>query len=204
MFWRKPGILILDLYLYSIKIQNQYWSKYSKIFAENHIFFKRFLKNFFFGLGPTRPVWLGWTQPPRVAGLDLASPAWSLAQASDPTSAIHAHVIFYACMNNAKVIKLTSYYSSSFLQMARTEPWFCRGEDDGGADFPLKRCRWPTCISCETFPITETICGFCRWNNSSICWNGSWRREWIVPLKRHCFPIQNVYFCFGHWSFVFL
>jgi hypothetical protein len=28
-------------------------------------------------------------QPPRVARLDLASPAWSLAQASDQTSAIH-------------------------------------------------------------------------------------------------------------------
>jgi hypothetical protein len=25
-----------------------------------------------------------------------------------------------------------------------------------------------------------------------------------VPLKWHCFSIQNVYFRFGHWSFVFL
>jgi len=40
-------------------------------------------KSFFWALGPTRPIWLGWTQPACVAGLDLASPAWSLAHASD-------------------------------------------------------------------------------------------------------------------------
>jgi len=34
-------------------------------------------------MGPTRPMWLGWTRPTCVAGLDLASPAWSLAHASD-------------------------------------------------------------------------------------------------------------------------
>jgi len=163
-------------------------------------FWKDFWRIFFSGWAQPGPCgWAGPSQPSLVTGPsqwpNLSHPC---------TRNIFAHVIFYACMNNAKIIKLPSYYSSSFLQMARTEPWFCRGEDDGGADFPLKRCRWPACISCETFPITETICGFCCWNNSSICWNGSWRREWIVPLKRHCFPIQNVYFCFGHWSFVFL
>ena len=51
-----------------------------------------------------------------MAGLDLTSPAWSLAQASDPTWAIHARVIFYACMNSAKVIKLPSHCSSSCFQ----------------------------------------------------------------------------------------
>jgi hypothetical protein len=61
VFLRKPGILILDLYLYSIKIQTNIL-KCNKIFVENHIFFKRiFFLEFFFGLGPTRPMWLGWT-----------------------------------------------------------------------------------------------------------------------------------------------
>jgi hypothetical protein len=85
LFWRKPGILIPDLYLYSIKIhtnidQNtvkyfgkitylifftgssppQYWSKYNKIFWKNQIF------DFFCwaqpapwgGAGPRRPGWV--------------------------------------------------------------------------------------------------------------------------------------------------
>jgi hypothetical protein len=49
-----------------------------------------------------------------VTGLDLASlhswagpsqPAWSLAHASDqPFPSAHARVLFYACMNSAKVI----------------------------------------------------------------------------------------------------
>jgi hypothetical protein len=49
-----------------------------------YILLKKFFKFFYlFLLGPTRPMWLGWTRPTCVAGLDLASPAWSLAYASD-------------------------------------------------------------------------------------------------------------------------
>jgi len=43
-----------------------------------------FLLLMFLGLGPAQPTW---------AGLDLASPAWSLAQASDPTGPHEARVI---------------------------------------------------------------------------------------------------------------
>ena len=58
------------------KNTNRYWSKYSKIFAENHRFFKRmFFEECFFRAGPN---------PAHVAGLDQATRAWSLAQASDP------------------------------------------------------------------------------------------------------------------------
>jgi hypothetical protein len=73
------------------KNTNQYWSKCSEIFAENHRFLKRIFLNFFefFWLGPTRPMWLGWTQPTCVAGLDSASPAWSLAQSQWPNYAMH-------------------------------------------------------------------------------------------------------------------
>jgi len=49
------------------KNTNQYWSKCSKIFAENHRFFKIIFEKkffFFFFLGRARPIWLGWTQPP--------------------------------------------------------------------------------------------------------------------------------------------
>ena len=62
------------------KNTNQYWSKCSKKFMENHRFF---WNNFwiFFLAGP---------KPAHVAGLDAASPAWSLAQASDPKQAMHA------------------------------------------------------------------------------------------------------------------
>jgi hypothetical protein len=70
-FLTKTRYLIPDLYLYNIKIQintDQNTVKYLRKIID-------FLKDFFiFGLGPTRPMWLGWTQPPRVAGLDLASP----------------------------------------------------------------------------------------------------------------------------------
>jgi hypothetical protein len=63
MFWRKPGILIPDLYLYSIKIQTIIDQNTVKRFGKitnfwNNLFLK---KCFFFRVGPNLPVWLGWT-----------------------------------------------------------------------------------------------------------------------------------------------
>ena len=63
MSWRKLSILILNLYLYSIKIQTDIDQNAVKNIRENH---KNKIKNiyleFFFRLGPARPMWLGWTQ----------------------------------------------------------------------------------------------------------------------------------------------
>jgi len=73
-FLMKTRYLILKLYLYSIKIQTDI----DQNTAENHRFLKRiFLKKFvfYFRAGPN---------PAHVAGLDPATRAWSLAQASDP------------------------------------------------------------------------------------------------------------------------
>jgi hypothetical protein len=44
MFWRKLGALILDMYLYGIKIQTNSKQNSTKKFAENH----RFFEDFFF------------------------------------------------------------------------------------------------------------------------------------------------------------
>jgi hypothetical protein len=46
-FWRKSGILIPDLYLYSIKIQTNINQNGYKNTRENHKFFKRILGIFF-------------------------------------------------------------------------------------------------------------------------------------------------------------
>jgi hypothetical protein len=68
--WRKPGILIPDLYIYSIKIQTdidqntviklQKNHKFFEIIFEEFLFF--YLLLFFFGLDPAGPTWLGSTQ----------------------------------------------------------------------------------------------------------------------------------------------
>jgi hypothetical protein len=59
-FYGNQVFLILDLYLYSIKIQTNI-SKCNKIFAENHIFFlKKKILRIFFGLGPASLRMLGW------------------------------------------------------------------------------------------------------------------------------------------------
>jgi hypothetical protein len=74
MFWRKPGILIPDLYFYGLKIQinikQNLEEKYTKILQ----FFKKrnFQNLFFFGLGRTRPVILGRDR----IGVALPSKQW--------------------------------------------------------------------------------------------------------------------------------
>ena len=59
-FLRKLGILIPDLYLYSIKIQTNIDQNTVKNIQENHKFLKKKFR-IFFGLDPARPMWLGWT-----------------------------------------------------------------------------------------------------------------------------------------------
>jgi len=59
MFWRKPGILISDLYLYSIKIQtNIDQNTVKKYTRKSQIFWKYFFD--FFLLGRTWPAHFGW------------------------------------------------------------------------------------------------------------------------------------------------
>ena len=66
----------------------------------------------FFGLGPAQPIW---------AGLDPASPARSLAQASDPAGQKKDARVkqLHACMNSAKVIKLPSHNTLATLEFQR-------------------------------------------------------------------------------------
>jgi hypothetical protein len=56
MFWRKPGILILDLYLYGIKIETTIKQNSIKNTQENYKFSKIFLAT---GPDPAQPF-LGW------------------------------------------------------------------------------------------------------------------------------------------------
>ena len=105
-FFTKTRYLIPDLYLYSIKIQTDIDQNAVKYLRKITDFLKEcFLKNVFFGLGPTRPMWLGWTKPP-VHG------HWP----KPVTQTNYAHVKFYACME--------SHCSCSFLQIAKTSPLF--------------------------------------------------------------------------------
>jgi len=72
------------------KNTNQYWSKCSKIFAENHSFFEIIFKKkflFFFFSDRVQPGPYSWAEP---------SHPWGLTQLS------HAHVKFYACMEQCK------------------------------------------------------------------------------------------------------
>jgi hypothetical protein len=66
----KTRYLIPDLYLYSIKIQTNIDQNAIKYLQKNHRFLKRIFLKFIFS---------GWAHPAHVAGLDPASPAWSLA-----------------------------------------------------------------------------------------------------------------------------
>jgi len=61
MSWQKLGILIPDLYIYNIKIQIDIdQNTVKKYTRKSQIFLKKI--RIFFGLGPARPMWLGWTQ----------------------------------------------------------------------------------------------------------------------------------------------
>jgi len=86
MSWQKPSILILDLYLYNIKIQTSIDQNALKKIAENHI-----LKKIIFG---EFNFFLGWAQP---------GPQWP-GWATEST-----REFLHACINSAKVIKLPSH-----------------------------------------------------------------------------------------------
>jgi len=74
----------LDLYLYSIKIQTNINQNAIKYLRKITAFFEIIFKEFFFRAGPSSPYMAGLDPATHMAGLDLTSPAWSLAQASDP------------------------------------------------------------------------------------------------------------------------
>ena len=85
-FWRKPGFLIPDLYLYNIKIQTDIDQNTVIKLQKNHKFFEIifwrifiFYIYFFLGLDPARPTWLGWTQ-------QASCEQWNI---SDANSEIH-------------------------------------------------------------------------------------------------------------------
>jgi len=94
------------------KNTNRCWLKYNRKFFKNH----RFLKYYIYIFGPSLThvarldlanlrSWAGPRQPSLVTG-----PCQWLA------SLPHARLILYSCMNSAKVIKLPSHCSSSWLQ----------------------------------------------------------------------------------------
>ena len=59
MFWRKPGILIPDVYFYDVKIQTNIKQNLVKKYAEESQIFENIILNFFFGPGWTRPTHFG-------------------------------------------------------------------------------------------------------------------------------------------------
>jgi len=69
-----------------------------------HIFLYFYIFYIFLGLGQAQPMWLGWARTSK------ASPAWSLAQASDPAGLQALVVQTTRVLHRAKVIKLPSPY----------------------------------------------------------------------------------------------
>jgi len=66
MSWWKSSILILDLYLYNIKIKTNIDKKWIKKFAGNHIFFEIFFSDW---AQPGPCGWAGPSKPGRVTFL---------------------------------------------------------------------------------------------------------------------------------------
>jgi hypothetical protein len=59
-FWRKPGILIPDVYFYDVKIQINIKQNLVKNTRKSYKFSKIFFKNFFWtGLDPAHSFWIG-------------------------------------------------------------------------------------------------------------------------------------------------
>ena len=99
MSGRKRGILISDLYLYSIKIQTDIDQNAVKNFTKkSQIFLKYFLKNCFWGWAQPGPCgWAGPSKPGRVTG-PSQWPDWLL-------NASVREQFTHACYSH-KVIKL--------------------------------------------------------------------------------------------------
>jgi len=107
--------------------------------------FSIFLFFYFFGLGPTQPTW---------AGLDPASPARSLAQASDPVGPSQQEACvdwLHACiMHSAKVINLPSHRATShskwmYKNESKMAYLFFRDGGDGGSAVPFV-CSQPSLL----------------------------------------------------------
>ena len=65
MFWRKPGILIPDLYFYGVKIQTNIKQNLVEKYTEKIQFKKKINFFFFFGLHPAigaGPNYSGWAR----------------------------------------------------------------------------------------------------------------------------------------------
>jgi hypothetical protein len=75
MFWRKPGILISDLYLYGIKTQTNIKQNSVEKYSEKSQIFRNVFFGFF-GLGRTWPNYFDVARPGPVirAGPELAQP----------------------------------------------------------------------------------------------------------------------------------
>ena len=115
-FLTKIRYLIPKLYLYSIKIQTDIYQNTVKYLRKITDFWNEFFwRNLFFifGLGPTRPMWLGWTQPP-VHG------HWP----KPVTQTNHARVKFYECMEQCEGNYITFALFMLVFANCKNEPLF--------------------------------------------------------------------------------
>jgi hypothetical protein len=111
----KLGILIPDLYLYSIKIQTNIDQNAVTYLRKITIVFEIICEDniFFFRAGPN---------PAHVVGLDPATRAWSLAKPVTQTK--HARVKFYACMEQCKGNYITFALFMLVFADSKNEPLF--------------------------------------------------------------------------------
>ena len=119
----KIRYLITDLYLYSIKIQTNIDQNALKYLRKITDFFKRiFLKNFFWA-DPNPAHVTGLNPATHVAGLDLANPAWLLAQPMTQLS--HARVKFFLFLP-------THCLSFVFTDSKSEDPWLLTEQKRNG------------------------------------------------------------------------
>ena len=116
--WMKIKYLKPDLYLYSIKIQTNINQNAVKYLQKITDFEKNFSNSFFiFGLSPTRPMWLGWTQPPVRH--------WP----KPVTQTNHARVKLYACMEECEGNYITFALFMLVFADSKNEP-LCKVQKD--------------------------------------------------------------------------
>jgi hypothetical protein len=116
-FWRKPGILIPDLYPYNIKIQTNIDQNTVKYFKKITYLI------FIFLLGPARPMRRGWTPK-----------AW-LGHRTKPVTRINN--LKHACKDCAKVI--------NYLRTVTCIFFFAESENGRETDLVLEKGSWWLC-----------------------------------------------------------